>query len=200
MIALPEYTTVPINTSVFPPTSLYTSFASPLIIDSSTEILPSIIIPSAGILSPDSSKTKSSTTTSLIGICIFFPSLFTLTLISDDSSVNLLKARIEPYSLILDIKEATIIASTMPTVSYQSKSLIKKIVLIPKAINNILIIGSENVSINNFKKVSCFFFVKAFLPYFSRLIITCSFVSPLLFMTTSLIKNIRHVKKKNNIC
>ena len=35
---------------------------------------------------------------------------------------------------------------TIPIVSYQSKSLIKKTVLIPKAINSILIIGSEKVS------------------------------------------------------
>ena len=40
-------------------------------------------------------------------------------------------------------------AITIPTVSYQSKSFIKNIVLIPKAINKILIIGSENVSNNN---------------------------------------------------
>ena len=42
-------------------------------------------------------------------------------------------------------------AKTIPTVSYQSKSLIKKIVLIPRAIKSILIMGSVNVSNNNLK-------------------------------------------------
>ena len=135
-----------------------------------------------------------------MGISTTCPFLLTLTFILDDSSVNLLNALIEPYSLILDIKEATSIANTIPTVSYQSKSLIKNIVLIPKAISSIFIIGSENVSNNNFKKVSCFFLLKVLLPYFFLFIITSSLVNPLLFMISLLIKIIRIIKKKNYIC
>ena len=63
---------------------------------------------------------------------------------------------------ILETKEAKKIAITIPTVSYQSKSLIKKIVLIPSAISRIFIIGSEKVSINNLKKLSCFFLLNIF--------------------------------------
>jgi hypothetical protein len=68
--------------------SLYTSFDSPLIVDSSTLTEPSMIIPSAGTISPSSNITISSTTTSLIGISIFLSSLITLQLIFDTSSCN----------------------------------------------------------------------------------------------------------------
>ena len=136
-------------------------------------------MPSAGTLSPVPSTTISSTTISLTGTSTTCPFLLTLAFIFEDSSVSLLNARIDPYSDILDIKEATIMAITIPTVSYQSKSLIKKIVLIPKAINSILIIGSEKVSNNNFKKVSCFFLLNILLPYLLLLIITSSSLSPL---------------------
>ena len=103
-------------------------------------------------------------------------------MILEDSSVNLLNIFIEPYSLSEEISDATNIAITIPTVSYQSKSLIKNIIFIPNAINNILIIGSENVSNNNLKKESFFFFVNIFSPYFFLFSITISSVNPLLFI------------------
>ena len=59
---------------------------SPLRLDSSTSISPEMIIPSAGILSPDCSITISLTTISSIGISRILFSLFTLQLIFDDSS------------------------------------------------------------------------------------------------------------------
>ena len=58
--------------------SLLASLDSPFIVDSSTLICPSTIIPSAGILSPDCNKTISPTTTSLEYISVILPFLFTL--------------------------------------------------------------------------------------------------------------------------
>ena len=87
-----------------------------------------------------------------------------------------------PYSDIEETNDAIKIAITIPTVSYQSKSLIKNIVFIPKAINNIFIIGSDKVSNNNLKKVSLFFFVRELLPYFFLFLITSSLVRPFLLI------------------
>ena len=100
---------------------LYISLASPVILDSSTVISPSIISPSAGILSPDSNKTISPTTTSSIFTSATFLFLKTLHFILDDSSCNFSNAFSLPYSLTVEIKEAKNIAITIPTVSYQSK-------------------------------------------------------------------------------
>ena len=187
IFAVPEYTTDSMYNSSFIFFSI--SLDSPVNIDSSTFIFPLTNIPSAGILSPSFNITKSFTTISSIGILVIWLFLFTFTFILDVSSVNLLNAFTEPYSLIDDINDATIIAITIPIVSYQSKSLIKNMIFIPNAINNILIIGSENVSNNSFINVSCFFFVNVFVPYFFLFIITSSLVSPV-FILSSLIKSI----------
>ena len=154
------------------------SFVSPVSDDSSTVISPSIKYPSAGTLSPVSNITISLTTTSLIGISLISLFLLTRHLILDASICNFLKACSLPYSDIVDIKEAIKIAITIPTVSYQSKSLIKNTILIPKAIIKIRIIGSPNDSNNFFKKLTLSIFSKALLPYVSLLLITSSSVKP----------------------
>ena len=55
-----------------------------------------------------------------------------------------------------------------------SKSLIKNIVFIPKAINRILIIGSEKVSRSNLKNESCFFFAGQGGSIRTRICFVCS--------------------------
>ena len=84
-----------------------------------------------------------------MGISCFFPSLMVLHFIFDASSCSFSKAFSLPYSEMVDIKEANAIAITMPIVSYQSKLEKRNTVLIAKAINNILIMGSLRV-INSF--------------------------------------------------
>ena len=75
-----------------------------------------------------------------------------------------------------------IYAGVPAEVYYANKYPEKDLEIVNNAINNIFIIGSENVSNNNFKKVSCFFLVNIFSPYFSLLIITSSSLRPLLFI------------------
>ena len=135
-------------------------------------------MPSAGILSPADNKTISPTTTSSTFISSTFPFLFTLHFILAASFCNLTKDFSLPYSEIVDIKEATKIAITIPTVSYQSKSCIRKRILMPKAINKIRIIGSPKLSKNLLKKVVPFASVISFVPFSLRLFSTSSSVSP----------------------
>ena len=161
--------------------SLCTSFDSPLILDSSTPIVPSIKIPSAGI-------TTSPTTTSSNEISVTFPFLLTLHFNFNDSSFSFSKAFSLPYSEILDIKEAKKIAIKIPSVSNQSKSLNKKTTFIASAINNILIIGSPKDSINKDRKLLVLPFLISLVPYFSLLSITSLSLSPFLlylFIITS---------------
>ena len=120
---------------------------------------PSRIMPSAPILSPVVRINKSDFTMSSIGISNSSLSLLTRHFILDDSSCSLSKAYDDPYSLKVDISDAIIIDITIPTVSYQSKSLIKKIVFIPRAIKRIRIIGSPKLSKNSIKKESFFMLV-----------------------------------------
>ena len=116
-------------------------------LDSSTLTIPSIITPSAGILSPASNDIISPTTTSSILISTTFPFLKARQFIFDDSSCNFSNAFSLPYSDIVDINDAKKIAITIPIVSYQSNCLIKNTVLIARAINKILMIGSPKVEI-----------------------------------------------------
>lgn len=83
-------------------------------------MVPLIILPSAGILSPVSSKTISFTTISSIFTSFVLPFLFTFTFILEDSSWSFKKAFSLPYSEIDEIKDAKKIAITIPIVSYQS--------------------------------------------------------------------------------
>ena len=82
------------------------------------------------------------------------------------SSNNLSNALLEPYSLIEEINDAKKIAITIPSVSYQSKFLNKKTILIESAIKSIFIIGSDNYSNSILKNVLLFFLVISLLPYF----------------------------------
>ena len=107
--------------------------------------------------------------------------LFTLHFIFDDSSCNLSKAASLPYSEIVEINDATKMAITIPIVSNQSKSLNRKIVLIARAINNIFIIGSPNVSIKSFIKLFFSFELIWLVPYFFLLSITSFVVRPFIF-------------------
>ena len=93
-------------------------------LDSSTLNLPFTIIPSAYFY--------------------FLPFLITLHFICNASSCNFSNA----FSLsdIVDINDVRSIAITIPTVSYQSKSLNKNITFKTRAISKILIIGSLNVT------------------------------------------------------
>ena len=77
-----------------------------------------------------------------------FPFRLTRHLILEDSSWSLTKAFSEPYSDIVEIKDATNIATAIPIVSNISKCLNKNITLTASTINNTLIIGSPKVSIN----------------------------------------------------
>ena len=101
---------------------LVISIVSPVRLDSSTSISPETIIPSAGILSPDCSKTISLTTISSINVSVILLFLFTLQFIFEDDSCNLSNADSLPYSEMADISEATSMAMTIPIVSNQSKS------------------------------------------------------------------------------
>lgn len=83
-------------------------------------------MPSAGIFSPYSKRIISPTTISSIGILIIPSNLLTLALVLEASCCNLSKAFSLPYSDKVEINEARKIAITIPTVSYQSKSFIKK--------------------------------------------------------------------------
>ena len=158
---------------------LYFSFDSPFKVLSSTLNLPSISIPSAGILSPADKIIISPTTTSSTFISMVLLSLFTLHLILDDSSCNLLNAFSLPYSDMVDIKDAKKIAITMPIVSYQSNDFIRNTIFIASAISNILIIGSPKDSNNNLKKLLLTLFSNLFVPYLFLLSITSLVLSPL---------------------
>ena len=160
---------------------LYASFVSPFKLDSSTLSSPSIIIPSAGILSPVSNLTISPTTISSIEVSINLPSLFTLHFILDDSSCKCSKAFSLPYSEIVEIKLDKKTAIKIPNVSNQSKSLNKKIVLIISAVSKILMIGSPNVSTNCIRKDFFFLLVRVFVPYFFLDLITSSLLRPFVF-------------------
>ena len=115
---------------------------------------------------------------SSIYISFNLPDLYTLDFILDDSSCNLLKAASLPYSDIDEIKEARNTATRIPIVSYISKSLNKKRILIANAIKSILIIGSANDSKNNLKKLFFFNLVILFDPYFFLCFVTSSLVKP----------------------
>ena len=65
-----------------------------------------------------------------------------------------------------EINDAKKIAITIPSVSYQSKFLNKKTILIESAIKSIFIIGSDNDSNSILKNVLLFFLVISLLPYF----------------------------------
>lgn len=109
-------------------------------------------MPSAGIFSPYSKRIISPTTISSIGILIIPSNLLTLALVLEASCCNLSKAFSLPYSDKVEINEARKIAIAIPTVSYQSKSFIKNIVFIPRAINRIRIIGSPKLLSNCLKR------------------------------------------------
>ena len=68
---------------------LVISIVSPVRLDSSTSISPETIIPSAGILSPDCSRTISLTTISSIDVSVILLFLFTLQFIFEDDSCNI---------------------------------------------------------------------------------------------------------------
>ena len=118
-------------------------------------------------------------TTSSMGIWVIFPLRRARHFILEDSSCNLANASSLPYSEIVEINEAKNIAITMPTVSYQSKFWIKKIVLIASAIKRIFMIGSPSVCNKSLKKLSRFFEVIWLLPYLLRFYTTCLSVNPI---------------------
>ena len=60
------------------------------------------------------------------------------------------------------MKDAKNIAITIPTVSYQSKSLIRNTNFIPNAIINIRMIGSPNDPIRSSKKLFLFYYLQVF--------------------------------------
>ena len=123
-------------------------------------------MPSAGILSPVCSMTMSFTTISSINTSFVMLFLLTFVFILDDFSWSLSKAFSLPYSEIVDMRLASMIAIKMPIVSYQSKFLNNTIVLNAKAIIKIFIMGSPRVSSKSFRKLSFFLIYSSLFPYF----------------------------------
>ena len=108
----------------------------------------------------------SPTTISSMSISIILLFLITLLFIFDASSSNFSNAFSLPYSDMVDMNDARKIAITIPTVSYQLKSLNRNNVFIANAIKSIFIIGSPSVTNSIFKKLSFSFLLKILLPYF----------------------------------
>ena len=177
ILALPLYTTDPRYTLLL--IFFLASFDSPFKADSSTDKLPLISTPSAGILSPLFKITISPTTTSPVVISTTLPFLITFTLPFNASLCKRLKACSEPYSEIVEINDAKNMAISIPIVSNQSKCLNKTMTLIAKAISKILMIGSAKDSSNKCQKVFFLTSVISFVPYSVLLLITSLSLSPI---------------------
>ena len=119
-----------------------------------------------------------------------------ITLILADSSLRRENAASEPYSEIVDITEASITATAIPIVSYQS--YLEKINnnLIANAIKRIFIIGSPKDSKNIFKTDFFLIFVNSLVPYFFLELITSFSERPVLFIIFPPIKYMDFNSKK----
>ena len=122
-------------------------------------------------------------------------------MIIEFSSLNFSNAFSLPYSLNAEIDVAKNTVTAIPNVSNILESWNKKSIFIARAINKILIIGSLNDSITNFRKVFFFLEVNLLLPYLLLLFITSLSVRPILIFVfiCSSIKFIKRTYKKYHL-
>ena len=167
--------------------SLVASWASPFKALWSALRHPFTITPSAGIRSPACRSTQSSFTRSFIDTSVIVPLRQTLQVMREASSCSCLKAFSLRNSELVETNTARKIATAIPTVSYHSAwPRQTKMVFKIKAAKRILIIGSVMLLRSFCQNVSCFFSVRALVPYLARDSSTSRSVNPVNFIKPKL--------------